>query len=196
MYREEQARTLKRENADNYTDFLYACHIQMTSRPYVPEDKLRAVELFSRTHRMNLGILPIDETIARLDRPGEYPLMVAEMKDIYGDIGRCGLIQLTPTHTREVLIESLVISCRTRARGLSLAMLIGMLRHPQLGFQQYTCRYQANGFNRPLRMLLLGAGFKPKAGTDELMLSAEQLFKTELPAWLDFNYQTLIEKVY
>ena len=132
----------------------------------------------------------------RLDQPGEYLTIVAEMKDIYGDMGRCGIIQLRLIGASEAVIESLAISCRTRARGLSLAMLIGLLGHPEANFLQYTCRYIFNGFNRPLRMLLMGAGFKPKVNTDELVLSAQQLLKAELPDWLHLNYQTILEKVY
>src|SRR6185503_264759 len=116
MYREEQTRTLKREFAGNYIDFLRSCQTQLTIRPYKSEDKLRALELFTRTHRMNLGVLSVDETIARLSQSDKYRILVAEMKDIYGDMGRCGIIQLRPVGLGEALIESLAISCRIRAR--------------------------------------------------------------------------------
>ena len=55
MYREEQVRNLQRESANNYVNFLRSCHTQITIRPYLPEDKLRAKELLTRTHRMKLG---------------------------------------------------------------------------------------------------------------------------------------------
>jgi FkbH-like protein len=189
MYREQQARERSEETAGDYTDFLRSCNIEITIRPYVPEDATRAEELLTRTHRMNLGVLPVAQAIARLDQPNEHHVIVAEMKDIYGDMGRCGIAHLTPTLEGEAMIESLAISCRTRARGLSLAMLAGLLRHPSASFQQYRCRYISNGSNLPLRMLLMTAGFKPKPDSDELVMDAERLAKIELPDWVHIGYR-------
>lgn len=193
MYQARQTRRQAEASTSDYTTFLRTCNIQITIRPYVPPDADRAEELLTRTHRMNLGVLPVDEAIARLNQPAEHHILIAEMKDIYGDMGRCGLIHLTPTRNRQAVIESLAISCRTRARGLSLAMFIGLLRHPLAHFQTYRCRYLANGANRPLRMLLLGAGFKPQPGTDELLLHARQVQKAELPDWIHLIYQPFLE---
>ena len=189
MYREQQARTQDEDAASNYDDFLRACDIQVTIRPYWSADAERAEELLTRTHRMNLGVLPVDEAIKRLNRPGEHHVVVAEMRDVYGDMGRCGIIHLTPNEAGEALIESLAISCRTRARGLSLAMLVGLLSHADARFERYRCRYVFNGSNRPLRMLLMGAGFKPQPGTDELVLDSDRLMSMELPDWVKIDYQ-------
>lgn len=187
MYLEQQARDQGLAATDDYTAFLQACNIQITNRPYLKEDLARVEELLVRTHRMNLGVLPVDEAVSRLDRPGEHHVVVAEMKDNYGDMGRCGVIHLRPAQNDEAVIESLAISCRTRARGLSLAMLVGLLRHPNAQFEKYRCRYVDNGSNRPLRMLLMGAGFKPQSSTGELVLTNEQLATLELPDWVQIN---------
>jgi methoxymalonate biosynthesis protein len=190
MYREQQARVRDQDTAGDYTDFLRSCNIQITIRPYRPEDAMRAEELLTRTHRMNLGVLPVDEAIARLSQPGEHRVLVAEMRDVYGDMGRCGIVHLTPDEGGGALIESLAISCRTRARGLSLAMLVGLLRHPGAQFGSYRCRYIFNGSNRPLRMLLMGAGFKSQPGIDELVLDADRLASAELPDWTHIGYES------
>ena len=189
MYREQQARTRGEDTASDYNDFLRACDIRLTIRPYCTADAERAEELLTRTHRMNLGVLPVDEATARLNRPGEHHVVVAEMKDVYGDMGRCGIVHLPPNEAGEALIESLAISCRTRARGLSLAMLVGMLSHTDAQFERYRCRYVFSGSNRPLRMLLMGAGFKPQPGTDELVLDSDRLASMELPDWVHIDYQ-------
>jgi len=189
LYRQDQLRIQDGENADNYLEFLRSCNIQITIRPYVSEDARRTEELLIRTHRMNLGILPVEEAIRRLSQPDEHYVMVAKMKDIYGDMGRCGIVHLTPAPENEAVIESLAISCRTRARGLSLAMLVGLLGHPRRQFHQYRCRYLFNGSNRPLRMLLMGAGFKPQSNTDNLILDAEHLRSIELPDWVHLVYR-------
>jgi FkbH-like protein len=189
MYREQQVRERDGSGAVDYETFLHSCNIQLTIRPYVPADALRVEELLTRTHRMNLGAIPAEEAIARLNQPAEHRVIVAEMRDVYGDMGRCGVIHLAPNGSGEALIESLAISCRTRARGLSLAMLVGLLRHPYARFQRYRCRYIANNANRPLRMLLMAAGFRPQQGTDWLTLEAEDLDRLELPVWAHFEYR-------
>ena len=189
MYREQQARGRDGSSAVDYVTFLHSCNIQLTIRPYVPADAFRVGELLTRTHRMNLGAIPVEEAIARLNQPDEHQVIVAEMRDVYGDLGRCGVIHLTPDGSGEALIESLAISCRTRARGLSLAMLVGLLRHPDAKFQRYRCRYIANDANRPLRMLLMAAGFRSQRGTDWLTLEAEDLERLDLPAWAHLEYQ-------
>ena len=191
MYREQQARIRDAESNTNYTDFLRACNIEITIRPYAPEDAPRVEELLTRTHRMNLGVLPVDEAIARLNQPAAHDVIIAEMKDIYGDMGRCGIIHLSADDQGDALIESLAISCRTRARGLSLAMLVGLLRHAR-NYPQYRCRYLSNGANRPLRMLLMGAGFKSLPGTDQLVLTADKLAKIELPDWVHIKEQPVL----
>jgi FkbH-like protein len=189
MYREQQVRERDGSSAVDYVTFLYSCNIQLTIRPYVPADALRVEELLTRTHRMNLGAIPVEEAIARLNQPGEHRVIIAEMRDVYGDMGRCGVVHLAPNRLGEALIESLALSCRTRARGLSLAMLVGLLRHPCAQFQRYRCRYIANDANRPLRMLLMAAGFRPQRGTDWLTLEAEDLDRLELPVWAHFEYR-------
>jgi FkbH-like protein len=189
MYREQRARERDGTGAVDYETFLHSCNIQLTIRPYVPADALRVEELLTRTHRMNLGAIPVEEAIARLNQPDEHQVIVAEMRDVYGDMGRCGVIHLAPNGSGEALIESLALSCRTRARGLSLAMLVGLLRHPDARFQRYRCRYIANDANRPLRMLLMAAGFRPQRGTDWLTLGVEDLERLSLPSWAHFEYR-------
>jgi FkbH-like protein len=192
MYLEQQARARGEGATDNYTDFLRTCNLQIKIRPYAQQDAERVRELLTRTHRMNLGVLPVEEAIARLNQPGEHHVVLAEMRDNYGDMGRCGVIHLRPDGGNEAIIESLAISCRTRGRGLSLAMLVGLLRHPRAEFQRFRCRYIFNGFNRPLRMLLMAAGFKPHIGADELILSNGQLTNMEVPDWVHFNYDLFL----
>ncbi|MCB0177367.1 MAG: hypothetical protein KDI62_03980 [Anaerolineae bacterium] len=190
-YREQQARIHAAESATNYTDFLRACNIEITIRPYVPEDAARVEELLTRTHRMNLGVLPVSEAIARLNQSDVHKIIIAEMKDIYGDMGRCGIIHLTNDNLGNALIESLAISCRTRARGVSLAMLVGLLRYAR-DYKSYHCRYISNGMNRPLRMLLLGTGFKPLPDSDKLSLTTDKLTEIEIPDWIHIKEQPVL----
>jgi FkbH-like protein len=196
MMREQLARDRDEKSASSYADFLRSCNVQITIRPYTAEDVDRAEELLTRTHRMNLGVLPVSEAAARLSRPGEHHIIVAEMRDVYGDMGRCGLAHLREDEMGGAVIESLAISCRTRARGLALVMLVGMLRHAHAEFPNYRCRYVFNGANRPLRMLLMDAGFKPQPGTDELTLHADQLTRVKLPDWVHIQYQEIATEVH
>ena len=191
MYSAQKTRVQDEGKADDYLAFLRACDIKITIRPYASKDATRVEELLTRIHQMNLGVLPLEEAITRLNFRGGHDVIVAELQDNYGDMGRCGIVHLNATENDEALIESLAISCRTSARGLSLAMLVGMLRYPGVKFERFRCRYIYNGLNRPLRMLLMGAGFKPLQGTDELILSAARLARAEVPDWVQLNYPLL-----
>ena len=152
---------------------------------------LDAIEVDAVAHRIaDKPVLPADEAVARLNQRDAHSVVIAEMNDVYGDMGRCGILHLTPDREGEALIESLAISCRTRARGLSLAMLVGLLTHPNACFDQYRCRYVFNGSNRPLRLLLMGIGFKSLPDTEELTLSAHQLAQVKLPDWVQIRYET------
>jgi predicted enzyme involved in methoxymalonyl-ACP biosynthesis len=141
---------------------------------------------------MNLGVLSLSEALDRLER-GEHPAFIAEVADRYGDLGRCAVVHFTRDARDGAVIESLAISCRTRARGLSLSLLVGLLCHPMNRFREVRCRYVFNGLNRPLRMLLMAAGFTGQPGTDELTVSAEQLARMRLPDWVHLSYPTLDE---
>jgi FkbH-like protein len=188
MYREQKSRVEEQNASQDYEGFLRSCNIQISIRPYDAKDALRVRELLTRTHRMNLGVLPVEEAVERLNQTHKNHVIIAEIKDKYGDMGRSGVLHLRPSDEGSAAIASLAISCRTKARGLSLAMLVGLLRHPYARFQKYHCRYIFNGTNRPLRMLLTAAGFKADRGTDELTLSAERLRQVDLPEWITLSY--------
>jgi methoxymalonate biosynthesis protein len=123
MYCEQRTREQQAAAATDYLDFLRSCNIQITMRSYQPEDKARSQELLTRTHKMNLGVLPVEVTMDRLGKPDVYKVIIAEMRDRYGDMGRCGILQLTPGENNQAEIGSLAISCRTRARGLYIVLM-------------------------------------------------------------------------
>jgi predicted enzyme involved in methoxymalonyl-ACP biosynthesis len=139
---------------------------------------------------MNLGVLDAQEALRRVAVPASG-VVIAEMKDVYGDMGRCGVLHVTPREAGQGFIESLAISCRTQARGIALAVLIAMLRHAGTAFTQYRCRYVSTGRNRPLRMALMAAGFKPIPKTDQLVLDVASLQEARPPDWIHVNYQGL-----
>jgi hypothetical protein len=49
-----------------------------------------------RTHRMSLRVLPPDEALRRVERAEAGSVVIAEMRDNYGDMGRCGVLHLQP----------------------------------------------------------------------------------------------------
>jgi len=48
---------------------------------------MRATRVADSHASNDLGVLPVGEAIARLNRPHEHHVIVAEMKDVYGDMG-------------------------------------------------------------------------------------------------------------
>jgi FkbH-like protein len=188
MYLEQEARLRDQEASADYLDFLRRCNMHIKIRPYVASDADRVKELLLRTHRMNLGVLSPAEAVSRVEQARKDHVVIAELRDKYGDMGRSGVLHVRTDENGIEFIETLAISCRTRARGLSLSMLVGLLRHPKIAFQQLRCRYSFNGSNRPLRMLLMATGFQRHAGLDELVLSSDRLTRTELPDWIRISY--------
>jgi FkbH-like protein len=189
MYRAMKQQKTDEQIAGDLETFLAACDIQVTIRPFEEADAPRAIELLTRTNRMNLGTLDAPEEVVRIAGDGDSArLVVAELGDRYGDSGRVGFVRLTPSGDGEAIVDSIAISCRARARGLSLALLVGMLRHPQARFERYLCLFRSTGRNRPLRMLLWGAGFSSVPGTEELRVDRNTLDAVVLPSWVRVEY--------
>jgi len=189
MYIEQEKRRRDEGVAASYDDFLRGCDIRVTIRSAVPEDAGRVRELLSRTHRMNLGVLDLEETMRRFSQLDGRFIVIAEMKDVYGDMGRCGVLHVSQRENGEGFVESLAISCRSQARGVALALLVGMLRYSGARVRRYRCRYIATDRNRPLRMALLAARFKPVPQSDELLLDTDRLNNVSLPEWMNISYQ-------
>ena len=118
--------------ASEYVEFLRRCDIRLRIRPFVPKDFDRAKELLARTHRMNLGVLSLDEAVGRLERASEGSVVIAEMSDNYGDMGRCAGSEICPAGTEP--LEQPSRAWRSLAgpgaRGLALSRMLGLLRHP------------------------------------------------------------------
>ncbi len=189
MYRAMRRQKTDEQIAEDYEAFLAQCDIHVTIRPYDESDAERAIELLTRTNRMNLGgphsPHEIVENVTGVDGPR---LIVAELRDRYGDSGRCGLLRLTPTVDGRATIDSIAISCRIQARGLSLALLVGMLQHHAARFDEYRCLFHSTGRNRPLRMLLWAAGFIAVSESQELCAVRNALDAVALPSWVQIDY--------
>ena len=67
-------------------------------------------------------------------------------------------------------------------------MLVGMLRHSIAKCKRYRCQYIATDRNRPLRMALMAAKFKPVPQSDELLLDADRLDSVAIPDWINILY--------
>ncbi|MEM7416202.1 MAG: hypothetical protein AAF389_11935 [Gemmatimonadota bacterium] len=184
MYDELAQRRADGDAATDYEAFLASCDIQLSIRPYEAGDAERVTELLERTNRMNLGAtMTPSETLDGLGTPDGPRIVIAELRDRYGDSGRCAAVRLSPTTTGAARIETLALSCRVRARGLALAMLVSLLRHPSARFDRFETRYNATGKNRPLRMLLWASGFE-EDDDGLLVTTREKVDGVSLPEWL------------
>ncbi len=189
MYRAIRQQKTDVQIAGDSEAFLAQCDIRVRIRPYRASDEERAVELLTRTNRMNLGgTLSPQEVVRQVASPNGPRVVVAELRDRYGDSGRCGLVRLTPTVDRQATIDSIAISCRTQARGLSLALFVAMLQHPTGRFEEYHCQFQSTGRNRPLRMLLWAAGFTAVSGSQLLSADRTAVDAVALPRWVNIYH--------
>lgn len=186
MYRALREQKTDEEIADDLEAFLTECDIRVLVRRYEATDEPRAIELLTRTNRMNLATPRSPANIVAAPAPTR--LVIAELTDRYGDSGRCGLISVTPQTRGVGAIDSIAISCRARARGLSLAILIGMLQHPLGQFDTYRCVFRPTGRNRPLRMLLWAAGFSQLPGSQVLRAERRTLSAVVIPPWVRIEH--------
>jgi FkbH-like protein len=124
MYREDQAR---RESEIEFRgprrDFLESLRIELAIAPAAEGDLERAAELTVRTHQLNAtGITYSREELERFRKAGDHLLLMCDMRDRYGHLGKVGLglVEITPEHWR---IRLLLMSCRVMSFGLGSVLL-------------------------------------------------------------------------
>ena len=119
----------EKNNKDNYKEFLKKCNIQMLVRPVEEKDWERVVQLFNRTNDLTTtGNRYELEKLKNSYKNKEIEIMVAELKDKFGDYGLIAETILD-TKTKDWEIKDLTVSCRTMGRGIGSALLISIISY-------------------------------------------------------------------
>jgi len=119
----------EKNNKDDYKEFLKKCNIQMLVRPVEEKDWERVVQLFNRTNDLTTtGNRYELEKLKNSYKNKEIEIMVAELKDKFGDYGLIAETILD-TKTKDWEIKDLTVSCRTMGRGIGSALLISIISY-------------------------------------------------------------------
>src|SRR3989344_7869113 len=119
----------EKNNKDNYKEFPKDCNISMLIRPVEEKDWERVVQLFNRTNDLTTtGNRYELEKLKNAYKNKEIEIMVAELKDKFGDYGLIAETILD-TKTKDWEIKDLTVSCRTMGRGIASALLISIMHY-------------------------------------------------------------------
>ena len=118
QYREQAARAAVRVEAGDMAAYLASLETEVTIWPATTAELNRVQQLFAKTNQFNLTTrrykLP---EIERFIAAPEWRLEVVAAKDKFGDLGIIAAV-LLELRDDEVVVDSLVMSCRALGRGI------------------------------------------------------------------------------
>ena len=173
MYCDEQKRKLAEAGFEGPTEaFLATLGMELTIRNARDEDLERAEELTVRTNQLNsTGLTYSYEELAVLRTSPRHDLLIAELRDRYGDYGKTGLA-LIERSKKVWHLKLLLMSCRVMSKGIGSVLL----NHIMHGAKDAGVRLQAafirNERNRRMLVTYKFAGFK-EIGTNGKTMTLE-----------------------
>ncbi|OPH47992.1 hypothetical protein BC351_39070 [Paenibacillus ferrarius] len=165
-------------------EFLKSCEMTMLLRLAENDDFERIVELNQRANQFNTSLERMDVSdFESLLKQKSNKVIVAELKDIFGDYGFIGYLLVGGKSP--VQIHSFIVSCRVEGRGIAAGFLIHALRtFVQDDYEIEMLVNMATDRNRQMRILLHSLGFKKK---DEQTLFIPTIHGLpEIPNWIRF----------
>ncbi|MFF3766082.1 HAD-IIIC family phosphatase [Streptomyces sp. NPDC001922] len=193
-YRTEAVRKdAGRQFAGTREEFLRSCEMRLSVGTASDDDLPRAVELATRTHRLNSSGLPLDAgRVRKLTAHGGHSLLVARLEDRFGEYGLIGAALVE--HTADTWwVRLLALSCRVAGRGVSLGFLRWLMdRAAESGAAEFRVDSRPTSANVELRLLFRQAGLRvtddarAEGGPVTLGRSLEEPLP-EHPSWLDIT---------
>jgi FkbH-like protein len=132
-----------------------------------PVDLDRITQLINKTNQFNLSTIrrSLDEVrqLARSPRHRTFGLRVA---DKFGDYGLTGaVITEIPDHRRELIVDTLLLSCRVLGRGVETALLAALAEEARTeGAQEILAAYTPTAKNGAAASFLADHGFHAEDG--------------------------------
>jgi FkbH-like protein len=160
----------EREFSGAPADFLASLDLEVTLRPAGSGDLQRAHELTVRTNQLNATgyTYSYDELEALRVSPG-HRLLVAGVRDRFGDYGTVGLILLA-CEPRQWTLKLLLISCRVMSRGIGGVLLHHIVERATAERVRLLGEFVPTDRNRAMLIAYRFAGFTPAAERDGVTL--------------------------
>lgn len=146
-------------------EFLEGLGTVLTVAPAGEDDLARAEELTVRTHQLNTtGRTCSRDELGALRRSPDHLLLMAALRDRYGDSGQVGLA-LLHTAGKVWTLRLFLLSCRVLGRGIGEAVLSHVVRLARSAGAVTRAEFVPNGRNRVMLVTLRFAGFTPVTDT-------------------------------
>lgn len=196
-YQDESERLrAERKVGGTFFEFLRNSQICLILRAAKATDVPRIVELADRTNQFNSsGICYSSEEVEGLIKASNVHVVVAELRDRFGNYGNIGVMVLRLVHNIYML-DSIMVSCRVDGRGIPSAMLILSMRIAQrAGIHSLQAKYRSSRRNRQIGILYHMLGFhlstnKPDKDMTFWIYDLSQQSIPEMPVWLTLNITT------
>jgi FkbH-like protein len=183
MYQEDARRQEAERAFPEASDaFMATLDLHLDCRPAVASDLDRAEELINRTNQLNsTGTIFSKEALAALLDSPDRTVVMASLKDRFGDYGSIGLVVLATGATRW-RVELILVSCRVLSRGIGPVLLNYLAARAHDAGRQFSVDFRDTGRNRAMKIALMMTGFVKDGETDSFVRREDRAYP--LPSWL------------
>jgi FkbH-like protein len=183
LYREAAERRRSTAGVHDYPSMMQSLGLRLGLRPAQQSDMDRLLELIQRTNQFNTTTKRRSTAeIQQLFRSASHQIYVASLRDRFGSLGvvAVGITERTPDD--EVIIDSIIMSCRAMGFGLEQALLSKLIdREPA---KRHIGLFIPTERNGPAAGLFANCGFH-KIGDDNRWVLENKDQRPEVPAWFN-----------
>jgi len=149
-YRENQARKVALQQTTDLMQFLASLELRVSVSHLQDGQLARVAELVQRTNQFNLtGIRRSSNEIEALWKSGVIGILVAHVRDRFGDYGLVGALLFRREH-QSIDVDTFVLSCRALGRGVEhrIVNALGEIARKD-GRNEIVLRYRSTPRNIP-----------------------------------------------
>lgn len=165
-YQKQRKRNIIQKESASIKDFLQRLEIVAEINLISDQEEARVVQLAGKTNQFNTTTIRYDEKqIEQLRKSSDADLIVARMKDKFGDEGLTA-IAVVVYEKEYALIESFIMSCRVMSRQFETVIFHEIVKwiqytHPEV--QKLRAEYKRTAKNKPVENLYEDFGFRVQA---------------------------------
>jgi FkbH-like protein len=181
IYREAAQRRRALSAGVDYGTMLASLGLVATVRDATEADLERVLELVQRTNQFNTTTRRHSRSeIVAMVESEDHHLVVAELRDRFGDLGIVGVVIVDYSKRDLAEIDSFVMSCRAMGFGLEYLLLSELTSaRPEL---VWTGRFIQTDRNGPAAELFSGAGFR-QGNEAQVWTLAPEAERPRRPSW-------------
>ncbi|MFF8828656.1 HAD-IIIC family phosphatase [Streptomyces sp. NPDC015131] len=176
LYQAEwRRRQAEEECAGGRQAFLDSLGLVMELRPAGEADLVRASELTVRTHQLNSTGLTYDiGELRRLSAAPDHEVLVATLRDRFGDYGIIGLAVTELTGGGDAVLRLMLMSCRVASRGAGSVLLHHLVQRALAAGRRPVAHFIPTETNRNMLVTMRFAGYEATVtGKDRLVLAVD-----------------------